>query len=244
MPSIYLIESKEREGLIKIGYTGRDVRERIDDYKAAISDRSMVHRISGSKIFEKYFQTFFDSYHKDVPVSFKFLPNILHSTEWFKFVPHILAIFFDAFEKEPPQRLEDVNEDDLPIFLSGLISAIHWEAKVSSPEYIADMARHLDLIESFEAYERQILENRSDEQGENDALSDSYAKHESAEFSDDAVPIHQDINPSFSFPARELAQYATDSRGAAEDLRNEREKMEELQTSRTIVAVVAFICVV
>ena len=130
IPKLYLIESKERDGLIKIGSAGsgdnsadRDVvYERVTQYAVGISDSSYVHEISGAPIFERYFQSFVRQRQKPIDIKFKLTNKVNHPREWFELPPNISKILIESFSKEHPRNIDELAVSDLPLFLSGALS--------------------------------------------------------------------------------------------------------------------------
>lgn len=145
-PKLYLIESEEREGLVKIGLTGvrreaseaEMVQKRIQEYLAGISDPSTIYETAGSKIFEKYLHEFFRDYRKSIPLTFKFWDKQLPGPqEWFDLEANIFQALRETFSQESyPSNVNQVDFDDLPVFLSGVFSAMQWEAKFTDPKWL------------------------------------------------------------------------------------------------------------
>jgi hypothetical protein len=70
--------------------------------------------------------------------------------EWFTLQSDIAAALREAFSHEHPTTIEQVNPDDLPAFLSGLFSAIQWEAAHVSPERLIEMTRQQEELGSIQ----------------------------------------------------------------------------------------------
>ncbi len=153
---LYVIESEERKGLVKIGFTGSEVKERIQSYREGISDPSTVHETPGSKVFEMYLHKFLGNYRKSIPITFKFLGNVvIGPREWFWLEPHVLAATLEAFDQEHPVSVDQVKAENLPIFLSGVFSAIQWEVAFASPERQAEIAGREEFITALDNFYRQ-----------------------------------------------------------------------------------------
>lgn len=155
IPKLYLIKSQEREELVKIGVTGTGdqndesdiVKKRIQDYQAGISDPSDVYETPGSYIFEKYLHKFLRDYRKNIPITFKASNETIGGPrEWFELQPNVVEAMRDAFSQEHPTTIDQVNAEDLPVFLSGLFSAIQWQAEYNSVEKIAELLRGDGLL--------------------------------------------------------------------------------------------------
>lgn len=255
IPSIYLIKSEEHSGLVKIGFTKSDVKNRVEQYKTGISHKSVVYQTFGHQLFEKYFHEFFDTYQKPVSIRFKSLgseDNGFKPKEWFNFEPqpHILAILIEAFEQELPQTIEDIDEKNLPIFLSGLLSAIDWDAREVSVDRQVERAQLLELRDSLISDEQQNKRIESDSQMENMLPEQG----EGGTYSSDSIRnIEDETMPSLgnmTAPSSSFSQYIAKSEKDKQALRRERatlkddiEKIKELQNSRTVIAILSAICV-
>jgi hypothetical protein len=251
MSNLYLIKSEERDGLVKIGFTSGDVGSRIENYKTGISDSSVIHEMAGSKTFEAFFHSFFSSYRKPVPIWFKLSnAHLPGPREWFVLEPRVLAVILDALEKRHPKKVEDVDVSELPIFLSGLITAIQWDAEMSSPERLADIARRIELIESSAALEQEGLGNDRLTQAETVSFFNDYprsADDERQQPTESPLPSYHNAEASSIASRSEIkhaiAQYMNESPEKVEALTREMAIMKDLQTSRTIIAFVAILCV-
>lgn len=230
-PKLYLIESEEKDGLVKIGFAGSGdnnsendvVYERIGQYAVGISDSSTVHEILGAPIFEKYLHKFIEQKQKPISIKFKLTGRIRRPQEWFILPPNISEIFVSAFSEEHPTNMDDLSVDDLPIFLSGAMSAIHWHAQnIPAPE-LAEMTVRKNLLSEFEKMRTQQVE-RGSAQNQNQ-------EHDSRSL--EQTPI------SNSF-ANNLIQ----SVGQAERLKAEMTEMREMEASRTIIALVSALMIV
>ncbi len=128
MAKIYLIESKEKKGLVKIGYTGRDVADRINEYAAGMSESATVYETNGAMVFERYLHNFVGSRRKNITIRLEGR-GVIEPKEWFNLPPEIVPVLVNVFTEDPPQRIEDVEISNLPTFLSGVLSAINFHAE-------------------------------------------------------------------------------------------------------------------
>lgn len=124
----------ERKGLVKIGYAGGKpegdgdpVYRRVKSYATGIPDNSIVHKTLGAQVFEKYLHWLVSGDQKEIDI--RFLENQYKPREWFELPPEKLKILIEAFAAEPPKSLDAISEGELPVFFSGLFSAINWHAK-------------------------------------------------------------------------------------------------------------------
>ncbi len=150
-PKLYIVESLERAGLVKIGYAGpREndddvVFKRIGEYKEGISDSSIVHEAVGAKIFEAYLHQFVRLSKKEIKISFFQNPRTRQPTEWFELSPEVCKIITEVFAKDPPMKVQEVETENLPIFLSGVLSAAKWHAVNTSPEMLSQELANASL---------------------------------------------------------------------------------------------------
>lgn len=230
-PKLYLIESEETEGLVKIGFTGSRenstendvVYERVGKYSEGISHPSTVYETSGAPVFEKYFHTFITQKQKPIEIKFKLTGKVRRPREWFSLPSNISDIFTTAFSKEHPNNLDDVSVDDLPIFLSGALSAIHWHAQnITAPE-LAEMLARERFSSAFEEMQIPRIDYEQ-EQGQ---------KH------DDSPGNSELEQPSYSLHPNLLQ-----SVGLVEKLKVEIAEMQDLDSSRTVIAIISAIMVI
>ncbi len=240
---LYLIESEEREGLVKIGFAGGGnsqtpdadvVYNRVSDYATGISDPSKVHETTGSIIFEKYLHRFFEDNRK--PVVIKFFRKTKEPREWFQLEPNTLPILIEAFSKEHPQRVDQVNRSDLPVFLSGVFSAIHWEAWYTSPERRAELAGIAAQENFITALERQRTDGNI-----GFSIPDSLIGQDVSGNTDLGIEqTETSPNPTIE---DDFARRAIDSIGQAKALQVEISQIQEMEKGRTIIAMVSVVCV-
>lgn len=232
-PKLYIIESKERDGLVKIGVTEREddesphgpVYKRISEYRTGLSDESIVHETSGAKVFEKYLHNFFQDNHKSIIIKLK--DGIFRPDEWFTLEPHALKALVDTFSKEHPGCIEDVHTDELPIFLSGAMSAIQWHARRSNDLQL--------LQEQFaEEYNDHIRATQN-------SLSDLYSTDYNAQL------LHpKTSDPSGEFTPRIDADFNSlfNEAGQVPILKAQLEQRNQLREGRTAIAVAAIILII
>ncbi|MCB8940172.1 MAG: hypothetical protein H6655_17320 [Ardenticatenaceae bacterium] len=137
------MESQERPGLVKLGYAGPRENEedvvftRIGQYNEGLSDNSIVHEAIGAKIFEAYLHQFVRLSQKEIKISFFKNPRTRQPTEWFELSPEVCKIITEVFAQDPPMKVHEVETKNLPIFLSGVLSAAKWHATNTSPEMLS-----------------------------------------------------------------------------------------------------------
>lgn len=169
IPRLYIIESKERDNLVKIGATERSddvhpygpVHKRISDYQAGLSDSAIVHEAPGAKVFERYLHNLVRGSQKSVIIRLK--ESVLQPEEWFTLEPEVRRALVGAFAGDHPDRIEDVPIDQLPVFLSGVMSAVRWHASRSSDlalEQESTMERYLENLRA--AQSTGLLQNVQD----------------------------------------------------------------------------------
>lgn len=229
-PKLYLIESEETEGLVKIGFTGSGensagndvVYDRVGEYSEGISHPSTVYETAGAPIFEKYFHTFINQKQKSIQIKFKLTGKVRRPKEWFSLPSNVSNIFTTAFSKEHPKNIDDISIDDLPVFLSGALSAIHWHAQnITAPE-LAEMTVREKLSSAFE--EMQILPVEKElEQSQKQAI---------------------DSNLELESPPNSLDPTLLWSIGQAEKLRVEISEMREMEASRTRIALFSALMII
>lgn len=230
IPKLYLIESKERDGLVKIGFTSGNVEDRVQAYWQGISDPSVIYQMSGSKIFETYLHTFFGKSRKSVPITFKPSDRSLPGPrEWFGLEPDILQLLTETFEKAQPKTIEDVEPENLRVFLSGLASAIQWEAEMSDPARLEEMVRRAALEESFALNAGQTGEDGS-----------SGYEQDGLRIGDEQQPSQIGGETAVS-PNVLLANYFSKNRYGQDLCQGEVDELKEIQDSRTILAVACFV---
>lgn len=153
-PRLYLILSDERSGLVKIGRTDPSdsnfddtaVIERIRRYSTGISHSATVVQAPGAATFETWLHQFVEKKRKPITIQFAFRPgSAIKPKEWFELSPELARILADAFTSEPPQKIDDVDIANLPIFLSGAMAAIRWHGENESAEALAEMAARADV---------------------------------------------------------------------------------------------------
>jgi hypothetical protein len=179
-PKLYLIESEERLGLVKIGFAGAGenidenvVYERIKKYAVGISDTSTVHETPGAAVFEKYFHSLVSKQQKNIDIKFKALDKSYRPIEWFELDPEIAKILIDSFSKQHPAQLNDLNLEEIPLFLSGALSAIHWHAKFKGtseqyyqePSFLHDQKNIVSVV-NFPAQENMMVETKPVEENQ------------------------------------------------------------------------------
>lgn len=134
---IYFIESKEKTGLVKIGYTNAKSEEndptytRIKQYAEGLSDNAIVHDTVGTYSFEQYLHLLASAYRKKTVIC---LPKnasrdqeiTLNPKEWFEFPANKFDLIREAIYQTKPRSFDEISDDDLPLFLLGMFSAIEW----------------------------------------------------------------------------------------------------------------------
>lgn len=173
-PKLYILKNEETDGLIKIGFAGSGehshqdddvVFNRVKNYSAALSHDTTVYETDGIRAFETYFHNFVRTNNKPVRIRFSISGRQKNATEWFELPSQTAQILISAFEASHPNKLEDVSEEDLPIFLSGALSAINWHASRLSPMELADYAAEESQLSELE------LELGSDEIQKNETAT-------------------------------------------------------------------------
>jgi hypothetical protein len=152
-PRLYLILSN-RSGLVKIGRTepaessfdDAAVIERVRRYSTGISDSATVVQAPGAAIFETWLHQFVEKKRKPVTIRFAFRPGLtINPKEWFELSPELAQILAAAFVSEPPQKIDDVDIANLPVFLSGAMAVIRWHGENESAEALAAMAARAEV---------------------------------------------------------------------------------------------------
>lgn len=226
IPKLYLIKSEERDGLIKIGFAGSGdssvekdvVYERIKKYAVGISDSSTVYEVSGAPIFERYFHALVSQKRKPIDIKFKLTNRVSHPKEWFELQPNISKIFIEAFSKEHPRNMDELAVSDLPLFLSGALSAICWHAQDMPTPELAGMLAREEFLSDFaegriqQAEYKQVQEQQQDPQP-------AQLEQEST---------HYSLFPDFGQLIRQDAR-----------LKTEMEEMRDMEAARTIIALSA-----
>ena len=227
-PKLYLIESEEREGLVKIGFAGAGdnavdgdaVYARIRKYAVGISDTSSVYETPGAPTFEKYFHALVSEKRKPINIKFRFLEKSYRPIEWFTLSPEVSKLFIDAFSKDHPTHIEEVSLTDMPAFLSGAMSAIRWHAeRISFPE-LAEISVQEEILSDLE--KRRAIQLSSQENEDNNSFSHAIAP----------LPV---LNSESSDFVHSVAQ--------AERLKVEIAEMEQMESHRTIIALVSAIII-
>lgn len=178
LSKLYVVESQERSGLVKIGYAGPRENDndvvftRIGDYREGISDSSIVHEAIGAKIFEAYLHQFVQLSQKEIKISFFQTSRTRHPTEWFELSPELCKIITEVFAQDPPMKVQEVETENLPIFLSGVLSAAKWHATTTSPELLSQEIANASLNESLQ------LKNLTFQQGKQ--LENSFSQKQTS----------------------------------------------------------------
>lgn len=223
-PKLYLIESEEREGLVKIGFAGAGdnavdgdaVYARVRKYAVGLSDTSSVYETPGAQTFEKYFHALVSEKRKPINIRFRFLEKSYRPIEWFTLSPEVSKLLIDAFSKDHPTHIEQVSLTDIPAFLSGAMSAIRWHAERISSLELAEMSVREEVLSNLEG--EQLVQLRSQEDGDYDSLPKT------------TVPLPLLNLESHDF-IRSIAQ--------AERLKVEISEIEQMESHRTIIALVS-----
>lgn len=227
-PKLYLIKSEEREGLVKIGFTGAGdntldgdaVYARVSKYAVGISDNSSVYETPGAPTFEKFFHAFISEKRKPISIRFRFLEKSYRPVEWFTLSPEVSKLFIDAFSKDHPTHIEQVDLTHLPAFLSGAMSAIRWHAERASYPELIEMSAREDMLSDLTRTQ---------------ASKPTLSANVESEHSDNLETLLPVLNyESYDF-VRSVAQ--------AERLRVEIAQMREMESHRTIIALVTAILV-
>lgn len=226
-PKLYLIESEERDGLVKIGFAGSSeknerkdvVFERIKSYSVGISDQSTVYETPGTFTFEKFFHSFISKKQKKIQIKFALTGRIKRAKEWFLLPSNVSKIFVDAFSKEHPSNLSELSDENLPIFLSGALSAINWHAKNITAIELAEMVAQDRFSSIFN--EMPIEPNDQREQGLFPRFEDT--ESESIE----------------NLYLQQIPQLVAQS----ERLKAEMAEIREMELHRTIIALVSVVMV-
>lgn len=124
----------------------------------------------------------------------------------------LLKIFVEAFSKEHPKNIAEVAIGDLPIFLSGALSAIHWHAQNISQPDLAKMIAQDEFL--------SIDEERPSQQIKQEQI------YKPTDLEPESV--------SYSFPPNFV-----ESVGEMARMKVEMAEMREMEATRTILALVA-----
>lgn len=232
-PKLYLIVSEDDKGKIKIGTTAANMEHgavyaRISKYATGISDNSVVYEILGARVFEQYLHSFLADKNKVVEVRFDKGWPIIRPQEWFLLPPHVLEILVEAFVQEHPKRLDEIDVEALPLFLSGVFSAIRWHAGNLSAEEIAEMRGQ----EELEGLQENALDGAREERitpfFEPRALQvPERERVQTAEYEDLEGIISKDQEQILSIFRRERW------------LERELKAIKEIETTRTLMALCA-----
>jgi hypothetical protein len=222
---LYVIESKERDGLVKIGFTSTEVRERVESYREGLSDPSLIHETSGNITFERYLHTFLSKYRKQIPITFKLSDEHLPGPrEWFHLDSHVLTAILKAFDqKEHPISVEEVGADDLPIFLSGVFSAIQWDAWFPNPDRLVEFTSQEEFVTPFDMVYRQWT------------TDDNLATY--------TAQPHMGEERLQSPIGTRLIQQENDVIGQVAALKMRATRIQEMEAGRTVIALAALPCI-
>jgi hypothetical protein len=247
-PKLYLIESHDRADTIKIGRAGSGEQTAEDNaveiriaegYLTGISDPSTVYETPGTRVFEEYLHQFLTDYKKPIPITFKPSNKVRPGPrEWFFHLrPSAVTALSEAFLQKHPTRLDEIDLDDLPVFLSGLFSAIQWEANYTNLVRSAEAETEMRLRDIFARYQYGKLSNFGDAPvtgiGDIDRVDQEFVA-----LSETLVDA-QSRDPEF-----DLLQEITSLFEQRELLKNEIVEMQQAEKSQIIVALVGIICTI
>ncbi len=224
---LYLIKSEERDELIKIGRTDSTVYERFGGY-SGLADSSMVYEVSGERIFEDYFHTFINQNRKPIRIRFKLTGKERNPREWFVLSSSIAEVFATAFSQTHPTNIDDLPVEDLPIFLSGALSAIHWHAHKIAMPGMAEVKSREDILTALEEINEPHIEP-VEELGHRQERPQNQTR-ESKDL--------ESTLASYALPPELVL-----SIGKAAAAKAEIAEMKEMETSRTIIAVATAIMI-